>query len=518
MNDNSSRQAKIASVVFLAAFVFLTSTVRDLGMSWDEGNDIQMAKGAVSWFGTLGSGGAPSFSRQVIEEHWGYEWKQHPAVSRIVYALSYGIFGGIRGEVIYREWLVYRSGTAIAFAVLVSLVFFFGWRHLGAWQAGAVAALSLLGMPRVLGHAHLVQTDVILCAFFFMTALAFLSGLETRRGRIAFGILMGLLPAIKFTGFFLWIPLFLYGLIFARGRLRGNFIAALTLSPLIFFIVQPMYWHQPAQAFASYVGHFTNPDAQSSLVTYYFGEYYRRTAPWTYPWVMTALSLPLAILSLAALGALSVFKKSPARKMAFFCIFNAVFILLLFTPGRVAKYDGVRLFMIVFPFWALLAGAGFHLLLGRFRAGVQIAALVLFALSSALTVSNTRPFYLSYFNELAGGIKGAEERGLEVTYWGEMFTPEFAGMVNQALPYGARVSTAGYYKRNLERFQDMGLLRRDLRIVDYADDDEFLIVFNRAGLLDSYTRALIRDVPPMVEIRWRGVLIGGLYYAYPSTG
>jgi len=35
------------------------------------------------------------------------------------------------------------------------------------------------------------------------------------------------------------------------------------------------------------------------------------------------------------------------------------------------------------------------------------------------------PYYLSYFNTLIGGIKGAANKGFELTYWGEAMQGRF---------------------------------------------------------------------------------------------
>jgi hypothetical protein len=501
-----------AAVIFITVFFSLAFTINDPGMGWDEGNDIAMAKGAYGWFHEIGDRGTHPFSRDKIEQFWGYEWKQHPSVSRIFYASVYSISHNFGSRVEFIQWKAFRYGSFLIFAALVVLVFYFGATYFKSMLAGIAAAVALGCMPRMFGHAHFVETDLVLCSIYFAAAFAFLWGLKSKWGALAFGILMGLLPAVKFSGFFAIVPFFLFGLIFERRKVLRNALAASVVAPLVFLIVQPMYWHTPVQSFFIYLKHFLNPGAQSTIVTCYFGEYYQKSPPWTYPFAITALSIPLATLLLAFAGIAAIFKlKSETFKITVYCIFNAFFILFMFAPRRVAIYDGERLVMSVFPFWALLAGAGFAFLTSRLRLTLALMALFVYFVASAFTVSDSRPYYLCYYNALVGGTVGAERRGLEVMYWGEAFTPELARLINENIPAGARITTIGYFSGNFKYFQDMGLLRKDLNIVDYGGDADFVLVFNRMGVLDPFSTYLLKNVKPLIGVDWKNIPLAGVY-------
>jgi len=406
---------------------------------------------------------------------------------------------------------------------LAALVFWFGVRFLKNPGAGFAAAVFLVLMPRMFGHAHFVETDLMLCAVYFAAACAFLWGLESRWGSVAFGIIMGILPAVKFTGLFAFAPFFLYGILFERRKTLRN-AYALALAPLVFFAVQPMYWHAPLAAASGYFGHFLDPKAYTTITTSYFGKLYPKSPPWTYPAVITALVIPLPTLLLAVAGAVAsvsrMFKPSEEKpvvsKICVFVLFNALFLIILFSPERVAKYDGERLLMPIFPFWALLAGVGFQILTRRFNVFVRAAAFVVIAVMIATAVYQVRPFYLCYYNCLIGGAKGAERHGMDVMYWGEAFTPQFAARINEKIPPGARIATIGYFSGNLRYFQQMGLLRPDLKIVDYGQDADFLLAFNRNGVLDPFTRYLMQNAPPIIGLKWKGIKLAGVYLLKPG--
>ena len=99
---------------------------------------------------------------------------------------------------------------------------------------------------------------------------------------------------------------------------------------------------------------------------------------------------------------------------------SIVFFLILFST-RVPVYDGERLFLHVFPAWAMLIGLGFGWLWDRRAASRRRGRIVIGALlvGQGIGVVATHPFGLSYYNLLVGGLPGAERLGLEVTYWSD---------------------------------------------------------------------------------------------------
>ncbi len=98
---------------------------------------------------------------------------------------------------------------------------------------------------------------------------------------------------------------------------------------------------------------------------------------------------------------------------------SILFFLILFST-RVPVYDGERLFLNVFPAWAMLIGLGFGWLWDRAipggRGRLVIGGLLI---AQGFGVVAMHPFGLSYYNILVGGLPGARAMGLEVTYWSD---------------------------------------------------------------------------------------------------
>ncbi len=192
------------------------------------------------------------------------------------------------------------------------------------------------------------------------------------------------------------------------------------------------------------------------LHVFYAGQVWNdRDVPWHYPWVMTAVTLPLGFLILGLIGLGSqLFRRNAGASdsdgsdrlpndEAGLLAGTMGFVLLVFSWPGTPVYDGVRLFLMVFPLWAIWVGIGarstvkgtvpFSLTrkLGqsprrlvarpywgqrpRLSAGV-VAAIVVCQGMGLLVYS---PCHLSYYNALVGGLAGAERLGFETTYWGD---------------------------------------------------------------------------------------------------
>ena len=102
-------------------------------------------------------------------------------------------------------------------------------------------------------------------------------------------------------------------------------------------------------------------------------------------------------------------------------IAGSIALFLVVFSTRIPVYDGERLFLLVFPLWAVVIGSGFGWLWERVSGGPKrrLEALAAFFAFQGYGVLALHPFQLSYYNLLVGGLPGAERLGLELTYWGD---------------------------------------------------------------------------------------------------
>ena len=197
------------------------------------------------------------------------------------------------------------------------------------------------------------------------------------------------------------------------------------------------------------------------------------------------------------------------------------FPLLLFAVPGVTVYDGSRLFLVVFPLWAMLIGRGGMLVVDRLRKRFSakncfsICAIAV-AIQTA-TIVTVRPCYLSYYNGFVGGLWGAEKIGLETTYWGDSVSRGFLQEVSEQVPANTTIDVSPV----LHELQLPGLIENSpilrnhgIRLRGYDEDRnkpaKYLIVFRRradlAKNLDPPENATL-----LAEVRRQGVLLAALY-------
>src|SRR5262249_17295945 len=124
----------------------------------------------------------------------------------------------------------------------------------------------------------------------------------------------------------------------------------------------PWLWYHPWERLLNYWG--TGVQRATIRVLYLGQVFADRDVPWHYPWVYFAVTVPVGLHLLGLIGAARGWKvrrddPSPLRVAG-----PVLFFLLLFS-SRIPIYDGERLFLHVFPAWALLIGLGFGWLVER---------------------------------------------------------------------------------------------------------------------------------------------------------
>jgi hypothetical protein len=121
-------------------------------------------------------------------------------------------------------------------------------------------------------------------------------------------------------------------------------------------------------------------------------------------------------------------------------LLGSVLLFLFVFSTSVPVYDGERLFLMVFPLWAVFVGRGFGIvwerLIGLRWARAALAGIVL---AQGFGLVSTYPFGLSYYNALVGGLPGAERLGLELTFWGDAIDPALLGALVREVPSEAEV-------------------------------------------------------------------------------
>lgn len=502
----------------LLAFAWLFPGLGDVGIAWDEPYYFDSSRRIQEWAGRVVAGPdrAEQFSQEIVREtfNWRRYWNPHPPAYKLAMAATEATFGRWTGEVVG-----FRIAPLASFSLLVACV---TWMAGLAWggAAGIGAGLSILFMPRLVGHAHIGATDTLIAlAWFVASAGLVLYVLEGRHRFLAVGsAALGVALATKFTGYFIPVAMLLWMIAYGRSRRAVAGAVLWGLGGLVVaWALNPLMWHDPVAETLRLVQDSLARDELIPIATYFMGRVWGYAVPPHHVIVMTLTTVPLSILVLAGWGTAAEIRHWEHRPAVGLCLTQILFFMALMAAPGSPNHDGVRLWLPMFPFVALLAGRGFASMIRITRQRVPrgkalLASLVigaLFFVPPYFQTVRVAPLYLAYYNEAIGGVKGAARAGMETTYWLEAVTPEFLRAVGEALPAGATLA-AWPNAEHYEWLQRNGMLSEDIVVTERMPPDYLLLVARRASFQPYHWR-IYENVRPELAVELDGVELVGLY-------
>ena len=506
------------AVLGLLAFVWLFPGLDDVGVSWDEPHYFKSVERIQEWFAHVVAGPDRSqlFSQETVREtfDWGRYFNPHPPAYKLAMAATEAAFGRWTGEIVG-----YRLAPLGFFSLLVACV---TWMAGMAWgrAAGVGAGLSILLMPRVVGHAHIGATDTLTTLAWFVACTGLvLYALGGKRRFLAIGSVgLGLALATKFTGYLIPVAMLLWMIAYGRSR---RFVAGAILwglcGLLVAWAINPLMWHDPVAETLLLVRDSLEREQVVPITTFYLGRVWGYQVPGHHAIVMTLITVPISILALSGWGAAVTTRRWEERPVGGLCLTQILFFVFLMSAPGSPNHDGVRLWLPMFPFVALLAGRGFGSMIRVVRQRIPrqqaiLASLFLgavFFLPPYVQTVRVAPLYLAYYNEAIGGVRGAARAGMETTYWLEAITPAFLERVNETLPQGASLSPWPNVT-HLKWLQTHGMLRRDIVVTKELPADYLLLVARKATFRSHHWR-IYENVRPELAVELDGVEIVGLY-------
>ncbi len=472
-------------LIWFVSFLLLLLTLPDIGLTWDEPFYMLYPMKYMEWFKN------PQLS--TIEKFFPSE--VHPPVGKYI---------TLSGILLFSPFFSPLTSARIPVIILSSFLVYFVFRSttsLWGREAGWFTSLATLFFPRLFGHMHLASLDLPLTFFFFLSVYAFWRGLEERKWSIIFGVITGLAISTKASGFFIFPPLVLWSLIFREKRSGRNFIWAGILAPFLFFLLWPRMWVDTGTHLREFI---SRQIYRLHIPVYYLGRVYKDTPPPPhYPWVMLFLTLSPVTLFLAIGG---IIRKWRDRTLSLFIIPPLFFLLMVSLPG-VERYDGVRLFLPVFPFLGVLSGYFFKRIYSR-RGRLSFLLL----LPSFVSLILIHPYYLSYYNILGGGLKGAERLGMEMTYWGDTINRKVFDYLNLHSSPRSLISFYPAGALQTKFYSLLGYLKEGRRGVDtVAEGSEWVVIQRREGLFNEKVTRLLKSYSPVFEVRKSGVWLVRIY-------
>ncbi len=310
-----------------------------------------------------------------------------------------------------------------------------------------------------------------------------------------------------------WLIRRLLGRLFPRSQVWGverpgleTWTAILAFAPVTGWLGNPAWWRETLPRLAHY--YTLNVARRGSLPDIsiiYFDEIYEFSLPWHNGWVLMAITVPVVILTAALVGLIwATTRAARDRLPLYFLVHFLTFPIIRMFPTP--AHDGVRLFLPTFFFLAAFAGWGTVWLADAVAGASRVSSSVIRpALASvvlgwaAVSLFQIHPYELSYYNELIGGPRKAWERGFELTYWYDAFTPRVFEDLNGRLPPHAQVD---FLNKKTDTavpvFQDqlsLGILRGDVHLGWTGPGFPFVWLLTQDSKASTFTRLLFAMRP-----------------------
>jgi 4-amino-4-deoxy-L-arabinose transferase-like glycosyltransferase len=417
-------------------------TLGDPGVTIDEPVNVALGK---RLYVSLTSQPFSFLRPETIDAQWRGA-RDHPPLTRLLLGAAHAL-GDPRPEAADRFSIqAARLGSALAFGVVLLVVTRLAWRLAGP-IGGVAGGFSCLTLPRLFGHAHFASPEVLSTAAVLVGLAS--AGRMVEAWRTAewtarrlwlapAGVCLGLALATKLTAVLLPLAVGVVWLQFVRLRHAPAVVVYWLLGGIVFVLLWPWLWPVEIPGYsAGWDGSFerlreflrTGFD-RATIYVGYLGRQYPNEAgavPWHYVWVYFIATVPVATHLLALCGLPRMIRASCKDAGAALVLVQLALLLGAFTLP-VERYDGERLFLSVFPLWAIVAGAGANRVAEWFScwAPKPVAAALVWGASAsgAAAIARIHPYELSYYNAAVGGLAGAERLGLEPTYWGDSLSRE----------------------------------------------------------------------------------------------
>jgi 4-amino-4-deoxy-L-arabinose transferase-like glycosyltransferase len=577
-----ARDHLLGLALCVAHVAVLVVASRDHAKSRDQSFYVDAAHQYGGWIRQLLDDPSAALERQAIDRAWSYN-HEHPALMKTLFALSWlaqekwTIFGA-------RASLPYRFPGMLTAGLLVWLVYVFGARAAGR-VAGLCAAGAFALLPRVFYHSQLDCFDVPITFFLTLTTYAYWRSLERPRWAVATGLAYGLSLATKHNA---WLLPGVLGIHFLwvvwterRARRRGEgravslvpwwLFAMALLGPPIFVGSWPWLWHDTAERFSAYASFHLHHDYYN--MEYFGRNYYRPPFPISYPFVMTAFTVPATTLALALAGlglrlrgllppglgeALAralpagpgaatgpvrawlaghadpgrgapLAAPGPDRRATDVLFFGAlleplVVIALPSTP----IFGGTKHWFPAYPFLSIFAGVAAARVIAAVAAAVRArargpglraapavagasAGLLLLA-PAAIETAHSHPFGLSHYTMLAGGVPGAATHGMNRQFWG-FTTGSVAAWLRERMPDGGTVWPCDTTWGAWRMMQQDGMLPENIRATGDLATADYVLVHHEKHFLEVDLQAWVAhgSVAPAHVLTYDGVPIISIY-------
>lgn len=534
----------------LAYVALLLGTAGDLAMGRDESFYVIAAERYGGWFQQLADDPSSALERATIDRAWRYN-HEHPALMKSLFALSW--LAHDRWDLFAGDSTAHRFPGMVTAGLLLWLVYVFGARTYGR-VAGAFAAGALALMPRFFYHAHLNAFDVPIVLMITLVTYAYWRSLERPRWAVVTGLAFGLALATKHNAWIVPGVLLIHFGWTAWGEVRARrrgaaprvhltpwwLVAMAVLGPALFLGSWPWMWHDTWERIGAYVSFHVRHDFYNMA---YFGEnYFEPPFPVSFPFVMTAYTVPLTTVALGLVGVAvrarallppgleaRFWPQDPPRAdgrrtdVLFFGSLLAPMVVIALPSSPI--FGGTKHWMPAYPYLALFAGVAVRPVVQQVRRAVAArcptrvpapafaaATCALLLAPSAVETAHSHPFGLSHYGYAAGGVPGAADDGMNRQFWG-FTTGSVAPWLREHLPDGGTVWICDTTTKAWRMMQRDGVLPRNIRVTGNMARADYALVHHEHHFaeVDFQAWVLLGGPEPAHVLTYDGVPIISIY-------
>lgn len=425
----------IAVAVLVAVAIIAGATFRDYGLGWDDYTHSQYGELLFKLYATQFA------DREALS-----------FVNLYAYGGGFDLAAAVIAKLVPLGLFETRRLVGACVGLLGLIVTWRLGRRLGGPAAGAVTVVLLATCPLYYGHMFMNAKDAPFAMAMAVLILGLVRVVErypnpSMGSGALFSVGVGLAIGTRILGGFgaIYVAAALAFLVAMEWRELGRRQA---LTRFGHFVLRLLPWLIPAYAVMALIWPWSVVDPLNPVkALLYFSHFFEK--PWReifdgafilvpdmprrYLPQLLLLTMPEILTTLAIMGAAGVIVAMCNERLTIqrragllIVVVAALFPIALTVALRPAMYNGIRHFLFVVPPMAVLGGlAGGWLVrhLGRWQPIAGAAAAVAIAagcLAPVVAMERLHPYEYVYFNELAGGVRGARDRYM-LDYWGLSF-------------------------------------------------------------------------------------------------
>lgn len=417
-------------ILFLIGYItFSLLTYKDFGLTSDEFIEKKAAQGLNNYLS------APATPDRMVERyHFSLENTKghHPLTTK--YQRSYQAFQNVINRTDSYEIDHLINLLSGSFFFIIAYILFY--IHYKSSLKASIGLLFLFFTPRLIGDIPSNNKDVPFALMFLASLGAIYITTKYKINNylkvLILGILFGFTETFRAPGFTLYLVYILFYFIHAyqnselNRKNTLNFLAEFVLIAVVSIPFSIIFFPWLGSNLISNMNEFLL-NSQSfqnwDNKMFFEGQFLSKDQrPWYYLFTWIGITTPVVTLAFLPIAVANI-KKYFKNELFLLSFLALVINLVLYLTLQPVIYNALRHFLYILPCISIIAAIAFIDLMNTLNTKYKRVLIGLVVLNAALITYYyvaMHPYQYIYFNELIGGLKGAQGR-YEMDYWGATY-------------------------------------------------------------------------------------------------